>query len=77
MAVIDPAEAQDAAIVPMAAPQLCLCHHTVVSHRIDSTGECIENLEQNKNLDRQKNLDWLAGQPIQICYKMTKKRPCT
>jgi hypothetical protein len=32
----------------------------------------MENLDQIK-----KNLDWLAGQPIQICYKMTRKRPCT
>ncbi len=30
-----------------------------------------------KYLDRENNLDHLASQPIQICYKMTKKRPCT
>jgi hypothetical protein len=36
------------------------------------------NLDQNKKKqDGKKNLDWLAGQPIQHCYKMTKKRPCT
>jgi hypothetical protein len=28
------------------------------------------------NLDGVKNLDWLAGQPIQIFHKNTKKRPC-
>jgi hypothetical protein len=35
----------------------------------------MENLDPKSGL--QKNLDRLAGQPIQICYKMTKKRPCT
>jgi hypothetical protein len=45
MAVIDPAEAQDAAIAPTAALQWRLHHHPVVSHRIDPTGEYIENLE--------------------------------
>ena len=41
--------------------------------------EFIINLDENKqkNLDGEKNLDQLAGQPIQICYKMTKKRLCT
>ncbi len=73
--VINPAEAQDATIVLMAVPQWSLCHHTVVSHRIDPMGEYIENLDPKSGL--QKNLDRLAGQPIQICYKITKKRPCT
>jgi hypothetical protein len=27
-------------------------------------------------IDHDLNLDRLSGQPIQICYKMTKKRPC-
>ncbi len=55
-----------------------LCHHTVISHRIDPTEEFIINLNQTKkNLDGKKNLDRLASQPIQFCYKMTKKRPCT
>jgi hypothetical protein len=75
MAVIDLAEAQDAVNAPMAAPRWRLHHHTVVSHRIDPTGEYIENLDPKSG--SQNNLDRLAGQPIKIYYKMTKKRPCT
>jgi hypothetical protein len=38
-----------------------------VSHRIDPSGEYIENLDQNKkNLDRRKNLDWVASHQVQI-----------
>jgi hypothetical protein len=59
MAVIDPAEAQDAAIVPTAALQLRLRHHTVVSHRIDPTGEYIENLEKNKKIYLDQGLIWI------------------
>ncbi len=40
---------QDATIVPTAALWWRLCHHTVDSHRIDSTWEYIANLEQTIN----------------------------
>jgi hypothetical protein len=40
--IIDPAEAQDVTIVPMAALQKPLRHHTFVSHRIDPTGKYIK-----------------------------------
>jgi hypothetical protein len=60
MALIDSAEAQDTAIAPTAALQLCLRHHTVVSHRIDPTGECIENLKQNKKIDLDQGLIWMG-----------------
>jgi hypothetical protein len=81
MGVVNPAEAQDAAIAPTAVPQWCLCHHTVVSQRIDTTGEYIKSLDQNKiksgtRFRPRSKLDWLAGQPIQIWNKMKKKRPC-
>jgi hypothetical protein len=33
--------------------------------------------KKKKKLDRENTLDRLAGQPIQICYKMTKKSSCT
>jgi hypothetical protein len=75
LGIVNPEEAQDAAIAPMAVPQWCLLHHTVASHRIDPMEEYIKIWK--KNLDRENNLDRLPGQPIQICYKMTKKRPCT
>jgi hypothetical protein len=75
MGVVDPAEAQDAAILPTATPRWCLLHHTVASHRIDPTEEYIKNLDPKSG--SQTNLDQLAGQPIKICYKMTKKRPRT
>jgi hypothetical protein len=62
MAVINPAEAQDATIVPTAMPRWRLRHHTVVSHRIDPTGEYIENLEQKKKPGPQKK-SGLVGRP--------------
>ncbi len=59
MGIVDPAEAQDAVIALTAAPQWCLLHHTVASHRIDPTEEYIKNLDPKSGL--QKNLDRLAG----------------
>ncbi len=49
MGVIDPAEAQDAAIALTAAPQWRLLHHTVASYRIDPTEEYIKILKRKKN----------------------------
>jgi hypothetical protein len=57
------------------------CNDAYVIMQLSPTGLTpwgnTSKIGNKKNLDREKNLDWLAGQPIQICYKMTKKRPCT
>ncbi len=74
MGVVNPAEAQNATIAMRAMLQWHILHHTVASHRIDPMEEDIKNLDPKSG--SQTNLDRLASQLIQICYKMTKKRPC-
>jgi hypothetical protein len=61
MAVIDPEEAQDAAIALMTAPWWRLCHHTVVSHSIDPTGEYIENLDPKSGSPKKTWISWPAN----------------